>query len=197
MGGPLNNEMKANIDNDSVGKLINGCKIKIKKINNKNVLFFKSKYICKSLLVNNKAQKIKIDSQGYFNSEDTGFIKKNNLILTGREKDILKKGGELIHLKDIENTIIGCDFITEVAAVGVADELSDEKLNIYLTTKLKKITKRHIDYLVNEIRDKLYKTELPDKIVFIKKMPKTISGKIIKRELLSINVSNKIKEVFL
>ena len=197
MGGPLTNEIKANIDNDSVGKLINGCKIKIKKINNKNVLFFKSKYICKSLLVNNKAQKIKIDSQGYFNSEDTGFIKKNNLILTGREKDILKKGGELIHLKDIENTIIGCDFITEVAAVGVADELSDEKLNIYLTTKLKKITKRHIDYLVNEIRDKLYKTELPDKIVFIKKMPKTISGKIIKRELLSINVSNKIKEVFL
>ena len=50
---------------------------------------------------------------------------------------------------------------------------------------------------MTEIRDNMYKTELPDKIIFIKKMPKTMSGKIIKRELLSMNVSNKIKEVFL
>ena len=153
--------------------------------------------MCQSLLVNNKTQSIKVDNQGYFNSEDTGFIEKKNIFLTGREKDVLKKGGELIHLKDIENIIIGCDFIIDVAAVGIADELSDEKLNIYLTSKLKTITKKNVDHLVTEIRDNMYKTELPDKIIFIKKMPKTMSGKIIKRELLSMNVSNKIKEVFL
>ena len=197
MGGPLTNEIKPNLVNDSVGQLINGCKIKIKEINKKKILFFKSEYMCQSLLVNNKTQSIKVDTQGYFNSEDTGFIEKKNIFLTGREKDVLKKGGELIHLKDIENIIIGCDFIIDVAAVGIADELSDEKLNIYLTSKLKKITKKNVDHLVTEIRDNMYKTELPDKIIFIKKMPKTMSGKIIKRELLSMNVSNKIKEVFL
>jgi len=197
MGGPLTNEIKPNLVNDSVGQLINGCKIKIKEINKKKILFFKSEYMCQSLLVNNKTQSIKVDNQGYFNSEDTGFIEKKNIFLTGREKDVLKKGGELIHLKDIENIIIGCDFIIDVAAVGIADELSDEKLNIYLTSKLKTITKKNVDHLVTEIRDNMYKTELPDKIIFIKKMPKTMSGKIIKRELLSMNVSNKIKEVFL
>ena len=197
MGGPLTNEIKPNLVHDSIGKLINGCKIKIKEINNKKILFFKSEYICQSLLVNNKTQKIKVDAQGYYNSGDTGFIEKNDIIITGREKDILKKGSELIYLKDIENIIIGCDFIIDVAAVGIDDELSDEKLNIYLTSNLKKITKKNIDHLVEEIRENMYKTELPDKIIFIKKMPKTMTGKIIKRKLLSMNVSNKIKEVFL
>ena len=197
MGGPLTNETKSNLEHDSAGKLINGCKVKIKEVNKKKVLFFKSKYKCNSLLINNSIKNIKIDKHGYFNSEDTGFINNNNIILTGRVKDILKKGGELIHLKDIENIIIDCEFIDEVAAVSISDDLSDEKLNLYLLSKPQKITKKNIDYLVNKIRKNMYKTELPDKIIFVKKMPKTLSGKIIKRNLLNINAKNKIKEIFL
>ena len=43
----------------------------------------------------------------------------------------------------------------------------------------------------------MYKTEKPDKIILIKNMPKTLSGKIIKRKLLSINAKNKIREIVL
>ena len=197
MGGPLTNEIKANLKNDSVGRLINGCKIKIKKINNKKILFFNSNYKCKFLIIGSKLQKVLTDKQGYFNSQDTGFIDNNDIVITGREKDILKKGGEFIHLQDIENVIIKCDFIEEVAAVSIEDELSDEKLNIYLVAKSKKIKMESIEYLLNTIKKNLYKTEKPDKIIFIKKMPKTVSGKIIKRNLLSTLNENKIKEIIL
>ena len=197
MGGPLTNEIKSNLINDSVGKLINGCKIKIKKINGKKHLFFKSIYKCKSLLINNEIKNIKTDKFGYFNSEDNGFVENQNIIITGREKDILKKGGEFIYLRDIENVIIKCDFIEEVAAVSIEDELSDEKLNVYLLTKKKKILNENIKYLLNTIENDLYKTEKPDKIVFLRKMPKTASGKIIKNNLLSTLNENKIKEIIL
>ena len=197
MGGPLTNEIKANLKNDSVGRLINGCKMKIKKINNKKILFFNSNYKCKFLIIGNKLQKVLTDKLGYFNSQDTGFIDNNDIVITGREKDILKKGGEFIHLQDIENVIIKCDFIEEVAAVSIEDEWSDEKLNIYLVAKSKKIKMESIEYLLNTIKKNLYKTEKPDKIIFIKKMPKTVSGKIIKRNLLSTLNENKIKEIIL
>ena len=197
MGGPLTNETKSNLLNDSVGRLIDGCKIKIKKINGKKILFFKSNFKCRSLIVNGKIKKIQTDRLGYFNSQDAGFIKNNKIIITGREKDILKKGGEFIHLRDIENIIIKCDFIEEVAAVSLEDELSDEKLNIYLVTKSKKIIKENIEYLLNTIKKNLYKTEKPDKIIFLRKMPKTISGKIIKSNLLATINENKIKEIIL
>ena len=75
-----------------MGKIIKGCKFKIKTIENKKILFFKSTF-CKHLLISDKKRKIKLDNQGYFNSQDTGYIKNRKIILTGREKDILKKVG--------------------------------------------------------------------------------------------------------
>ena len=198
MGGPLTNESVGNLHHDSAGKIISGCSCKVKRLNDLNFLFFKSKFTCKFLIINGKKRKISLDGQGYFNSQDTGYIEKNNIYLTGREKDILKKGGELILLKDIENNFLTCSFVEEVAAVGIDDDLSDEKLNLYFVLNQKKSSVQNsIKILLKIIEKKLYKTEKPDKIILIKKMPKTISGKIIKRQLLSINAKDKIREVIL
>jgi acyl-coenzyme A synthetase/AMP-(fatty) acid ligase len=197
MGGPLTNEIKPSFKTDSVGSSIRGCEIKVKKIDNKNFLLFKSKYQCKYLIINGRKKKIEIDKYGYFNSNDTGFFKKNDLILTGREKDIIKKGGEYINLKDIENIFMECHFVNEVAAIGIEDDLSDEKLYIYILTKLKKIKEKDISYLLNFVKKKMYKTERPDKIIFLKTIPKTLSGKIIKRKLKYINAQDKIREIIL
>ena len=147
--------------------------------------------------MDNKIKKIKTDNLGYYNSRDMGYIENKNIIITGREKDILKKGGEYIHLRDIENVIIKCNFVEEVAAVSLEDELSDEKLYIYILMKRKKILNENIKYLLKTIKRDLFKTEKPDKIIFIKKMPMTPSGKIIKYSLLSTLNENKIKEIIL
>jgi len=197
LGGPLTNEINANLQNDSVGKLIKGCKIKIKEINKKNFIFIKSDYMCESLLIAGKEKKIQLDKDGYYNSMDTGYIQNNNIFLTGREKDILKKGGEFVYLKDIENIIINLRFVKEVAAVGVRDDLTDEKLYLYVVLNLKKINKMIIYKILSVIEKKMYKTEKPSKLIFLKKMPKTASGKIIKKKLIETYASNKIREVIL
>lgn len=172
-------------------------KLKLKKLIEKKYFFFKSNFMCKNILEDGKKKKLKLDINGYFNSQDTGYIKNNKLFLTGRERDILKKGGELIQLKDIENTILNCRFIKEVAAISVSDELSDEKLYLYVVFNPKEFKQSNIFFLLNIIQKKMYKTEKPDKIIIVKKMPKTLSGKIIKRKLISINVKDKIREIIL
>ena len=58
--------------------------------------------------------------------------------MTGRRKGYFKKGWELILLKDIENNFLTCSFVDEVAAVGIDDDLSDEKLNLYFVLNQKK-----------------------------------------------------------
>ena len=90
MGGPLTNEVTGKLKHDSAGKIISGCSCKIKKINNLNILFFKSKFTCTNLIIDGKKAKINLDGQGYFNSQDTGYIKKNSIYLTG--KRYFKKG---------------------------------------------------------------------------------------------------------
>ena len=149
------------------------------------------------LIIDNKVKNIKTDKLGYYNSQDIGYIENKNIVITGREKDILKKRGEFIHLRDIENVIIKCEFVAEVAAVSLEDELSDEKLHVYLCMKRKKILNENIEYLLTTIEKNLFKTEKPDKIIFIRKMPKTSSGKIIKHNLLSTLNENKNKEIIL
>ncbi len=197
MGGPLTNETNGNLKSDSAGNLINGCKVKIKSIDDKKILFFKSIFMCKYLIISGKKIKIKLDNQGYFNTQDTGYTTNRQIFLTGREKDILKKGGELVYLKDIENILIKCNFVEEVAAIGIQDDLSDEKLNVYIVLDSKKNLEKRINKLINIVGREMYKTERPDKIILLKRMPKTSSGKIIKRQLLKIHGKNKIKEIVL
>lgn len=197
MGGPLSNETKPNNSIDSVGKLINGCKLKFKKINEKKILFFKSKFSALYFLVNGKKVSVPLDKDGFFNSQDTGLLKNKNIVLTGREKDILKKGGEYIYLKDVENEFIKLPFVENVAAVGIKNDLSDEKLYLYIKFFNKSLNKKNINFLISFIRKRTYRTEKPDKIIILKNIPKTISGKIIKRELLKIHAKNKIKEIIL
>tara|TARA_B100002052_G_C15882587_1_gene600084 strand:+ start:336 stop:1787 length:1452 start_codon:yes stop_codon:yes gene_type:complete len=197
MGGPLTNELNGSLETDSVGKLIDGCNFKIVRLNNKNILFFKSKFLCTSIIKDTKFEKLKLDKKGFFNSQDTGFLKNKNLIITGREKDILKKGGEFINLKDIENIILSWRMVRDVAAISIENELSDEKLHIFIVLKTKLIKREYLDELMKIIDTNMYKTEKPDKIVFLRKMPKTVSGKIVKRELKFINAKNKIREIIL
>ena len=103
----------------------------------------------------------------------------------------------MIYLKDIENVLIKYSFVKEVAAVGIQDDLSDEKLNIYIVLDSKKNLDKKVKKLIKVSEREMYKTERPDKIILLTKMPKTSSGKIIKRQLIKVDAKNKIKEIIL
>ncbi len=116
---------------------------------------------------------------GYFKTGDLGYLdKNNNLFYLGRKKNIIKRSGINIYPEDIENILLKYNKIKEVALVSHAKNS---------TTKLVLFVKKENKLSYEMVRDiclkKLSNFQLPDKIIMIKKFPKTASQKIDKLKI--------------
>lgn len=117
---------------------------------------------------------------GYFYTGDCGYLDKDNyLFLTGREKDIIKKGGFSVSAQHISNLILSTNNILEAYTLGVNDEnLGEEIYSFYISNH-----EIRDDEIRNNILKEIPKNMLPKKIFRIKEMPKTESGKVKKEEM--------------
>ena len=139
------------------------------------------------ILGDNKNKKLKeiYFENNYYNTNDLAKIKKDNSIeLYGRFDDIINKKGHLISNIEIENKINELDFISENAAIGIFDNLSYQKIKAFIV--LKNDFKKSL-ILENKIKDYIKKTlgsfSNIDELVFVEKLEKTKSGKILRRNL--------------
>lgn len=111
--------------------------------------------------------------------------------LHGRADDVIKVAGRRIGPAEIESVLSSHPAIAESACVGLPDEVKGEKLYCFV---LLKQGVRHDD--TEQIKasakalivQKLGKTLEPDKIVIVNDLPRTRSGKIIRRLIRSIVV---------
>ena len=171
----------------SVGKSYNKS-IKI-KILSKNKKFLKhnlvGEIICKTpgkfkMYYNSKKLNKEAFFKGYFKTGDLGYINKNNyLYFKSRIKNTIRRSGITIYPEDIERVFRNNKKISDVAVVG---KETKSKTLIYLFI----IKKSKIDetYVKNICLRKLSKFQLPNKILFLRKFPKTNLGKINKTKLL-------------
>ena len=93
----------------------------------------------------------------------------------------IKSGGEWISSIDLENSAVGHPAVAEACVIGVLHKKWDER-PILLVVKVEEqeITKEDIlDYL----KDKVAKFWLPDEVVFVKELPHTATGKLLKTNL--------------
>lgn len=112
-----------------------------------------------------------IDPQGYMNIVD-------------RAKDVIKSGGEWISSIDLENAAIGHPALAECAVIGVPHPKWDERpLLLAVTKKGMKASKEEI---ISFLSDKVAKWWLPDDVIFVKELPHTATGKLLKMKLRDI-----------
>ena len=117
--------------------------------------------------------------KGFFKTGDLGYLdKKNNLFYLGRKKNIIKRSGINIYPEDIENILLKYNKIKEVALIPYVKNS---------TTRLVLFVKKENKLSYEIVRDvcliKLSTFQLPDKIIMIKKFPKTASQKIDKLKI--------------
>jgi acyl-CoA synthetase (AMP-forming)/AMP-acid ligase II len=125
------------------------------------------------------------DDDGYFNTGDFGYLSHGDLYVTGRENDLVKKGGEFVALPMIEKAVLDCPGIGEAAAVAVPDEYWGSRLILFYTPTAE-ATMESVDSALKEIlASRLRPIEVPDKIIPVPWMPKTSIGKIVRRELVA------------
>ena len=116
------------------------------------------------------------------------------LWLLGRADDILKVAGHRIGTAELESCIVSdCD-VAEFAVCGIPDEIKGEAIIVFTVLKDGVTTDKNIleKNLTTKIRIDIGPIATPKQIYFVSKLPKTRSGKIMRRLLKSIASGEKI-----
>ena len=96
--------------------------------------------------------------------------------------------GHRIGSGEIESVILSIDVVKEVSVIDTENMITGKSIVLFVSTK--KNYKKTVLYLKNKINSKILnifgKFAIPDKIIFVKDLPKTKSGKILRRLLRNI-----------
>jgi len=123
-----------------------------------------------------------LDADGFFDTGDVATMDPHGYMqITDRAKDVIKSGGEWISSIDLENLAIGHPSVAEAAVVGVKHPKWDERPLLVIVLKQGESASR--DDILAFMRGKIANWWMPDDVVFVKDIPHTATGKILKTAL--------------
>ncbi|KKU85180.1 MAG: Acetyl-CoA synthetase, partial [Parcubacteria group bacterium GW2011_GWA2_47_9] len=119
----------------------------------------------------------------YFTS-DAAFKDKNGLVrILGRLDDVIKVAGHRISTGEMENAINKHPEISECAVVGVPDEIKGEVPIVFVSYRGKKTNDEIKNEVIVQIKKEIGPIALPKEVYAVSDLPKTRSGKIMRRIL--------------
>jgi len=117
--------------------------------------------------------------------------------LLGRSDDVLKVAGHRIGTAELESSLVSHNDVAESAVCGIPDEIKGESIIAFVV--LKENVTTSIDVLraelIETIRNGIGPIATPSEFYFVTKLPKTRSGKIMRRLLKSIAKKEKIGDI--
>jgi 2-furoate---CoA ligase len=120
---------------------------------------------------------------GWYFTGDTGFIdEEGDLFVTGRVDDMMISGGENISPVEIESTLSLHPAVEEVAVVGVADERLGQRVTAFVKRRVA-VNSEALDAHCKS--SALPNFKRPREYVFVREIPKSPVGKILRRKLVS------------
>ena len=119
---------------------------------------------------------------GWFHSGDLGVLDDDRYItVVDRKKDMIKTGGENVASREVEEALYLDRRIEEVAVIGVNHPKWVEAVTaVVVPKKGETITEAEI---IEHCRKNLAPFKVPKKVVVVEALPKTPTGKILKREM--------------
>jgi fatty-acyl-CoA synthase len=119
---------------------------------------------------------------GLMATGDVGhFDRGGRLHVDGRDDDMIVSGGENVFPAEVEDLLSGHKAVADVAVFGVEDEKFGQRLKAVVVKRDgKKATEKELkDY----VKSNLAGYKVPREIEFIDELPRTATGKVLKREL--------------
>lgn len=119
---------------------------------------------------------------GWLRTGDIGYIDREGyLFIHDRVKDMVISGGENIYPAEVENAIAAHPMVNEVAVIGVPDEKWGESVKAVVVVKDN--CRLTLEDLVLFLRSRIAGYKMPKSLDCVSALPRTPSGKILKRQL--------------
>jgi acetyl-CoA synthetase len=125
----------------------------------------------------------RVDSDGYF-------------WVQGRGDDVLNVSGHRIGNSEVESALVSHPKVSEAAVVGAPDDIKGESITAFVVLKM---GVKPEDSLINELRNhvakEIGKIARPDTMFFVDDVPKTRSGKIMRRVIRSLLLAKAVGDI--
>jgi len=133
---------------------------------------------------NGEAYKSKFINDWYIPGDRASIDKDGYFWFVGRDDDVINTGGHLVSPFEVESALLEHEAIAESAVVSKPDEVNMEVVKAFVTLNPGYEPNSDLELeIMNFIRKKLSPLAMPQEIEYVDKLPKTRSGKIMRRLL--------------
>jgi acetyl-CoA synthetase len=120
----------------------------------------------------------------YFTGDSARRDKDGYFWIIGRVDDVIKVSGYRLGTAEIESALVSHAAVTEAAAIGLPHEVKGNAIYVYVMLKTGHTPSEALaEELKQHVRHELGPIAQPEKIEFVESLPKTRSGKIMRRVL--------------
>lgn len=150
---------------------------------------------CMIDVINGKKIWKKYWKKNKFQLFDYGSNSGQNLIVHGRSDDVINIRGHRLGSGEVEAKVLELKTLVEVSAISIQHPIEGFSLVLFVVIKKKENVLKTKKLIENKIYESFGSYALPKYIYFVKELPKTKSGKILRRVLRIIAENNKEKRL--
>lgn len=174
----------------SVGEIVPNLEVKLSQVAGEDALsseiLVRTPFMMLGYLDHHGHVQLPVDENGYFPTGDYGLLLDGQLVITGRRRDIIKKGGILIALREIELLSEGFDSVVEAVAVRVDHSFYGESFILFVKAVHDlESEKNFLGIFSKWLHLQLSQNKWPDRILLVDDFPRTSSGKVQKHLLIA------------
>jgi acetyl-CoA synthetase len=123
----------------------------------------------------------------YFTGDGAHQDEEGYFWLTGRVDDVMNISGHRLGSAEVESALVAYPAVAEAAAISIPHAIKGESLVVFVSTKEGKSPLESLEEILKQqVVKKIGAIARPEKIIFIHDLPKTRSGKIMRRLLRDI-----------
>lgn len=177
----------------SVGEILPWVEAKLEKSEEEGLeeIKVKTPFLLEAYLAGKTERKPTLTSEGFFATGDLGIMEKEcQLLVKGRSKEIVKKGGYLVLLRDLEEIAGGHPAVSEAVAFRTEHPFYGETPILCLQIEKGGSTQAILEGVKNALIKNIAKFKWPSQIIVMQSFPRTDSGKV-KRQALEDCVNQK------